>query len=408
MAKTRKSNPETAEVNKTMRVIAESILGNRDAIAKEVAQSILDREPAYAKGEPIAHGELIDAVLANMEEIFFPIAGKPQEGVVFEETGRRRAEQNIPLQAVLHAYRIGSQLEWERFVDFARDAPHSEQVIIQGTSRFWQIGDTAATQVAHAYIDAVGDRKRDNVEERNALIDMLLQGNLSNGSDLWDTAETLQLPVRGTFLVVVGVQKEPGELARSKASRTIQAAHGVALWRSQGEVEIGLLSLARVPSADTTLRLLDDAATGPTGVSELFHDLQEVPQFLRQARIACEASRGNPVGATSYASIPLQAMFALSPGAAEDVRRCVFGDLLKLPHNERQELLDTVLAFARAEGSVSECANAIFLHRNSVYRRLQRIHELTGRDPQSPIGMAELYAAIEADRILSHQGDLTR
>jgi DNA-binding PucR family transcriptional regulator len=41
----------------------------------------------------------------------------------------------------------------------------------------------------------------------------------------------------------------------------------------------------------------------------------------------------------------------------------------------------------------------MYLHRNSVTRRLQRIFELTGWDPQTPRGIAMLYVAAEAHRL---------
>jgi DNA-binding PucR family transcriptional regulator len=44
------------------------------------------------------------------------------------------------------------------------------------------------------------------------------------------------------------------------------------------------------------------------------------------------------------------------------------------------------------------------LHRNTVRYRLRRLEELTGRSLTQPTGVAELYLALEAVRVLRLRG----
>jgi hypothetical protein len=394
--------PQADGSNVDMGAVGDALLADRPAMVEEITRLIFDNEPAYDHGRALPESELAEAIWANITEAFASIGGKSVELTVFEATGRKRAKANIPLHAVLHAYRLAAQLEWERFVQLASTMPHRERVILEGTARLWQINGTAAERVTVAYCDAVEQGRRRSLSERNALIDMLLTGEFATGSDLWDAAQALQLPVTGEFVVVVA-ETTTSQTPLQGAARAIAAAHGTGVWRIQGEAEVGLISLAGGSSADRTAKLIDSVATGSAGMSDPFRHLRLAPEALRQARIACDAGRGNPPGATLFSAVPLQAMLVVTPSAAEDLRIRVLGPLLNLADSERQALIETVHAWARAGGSVSECARAMYLHRNSVHRRLQHVYELTGRDPQTPIGMAELYAAVEADRMLSQQ-----
>ncbi len=392
------------DASSALRTIAESLLKDREALGEAVAQTIMENEPAYVSSQAVSPSVLHAAVMANITELFHSLAGKPQDVAVFEEIGSRRAESNFPLHAVLHAYRIGGSFYWDRFAREALEESHSDQIVIEGTRKFGQIIDVAADRVTWAYQETLDQMNRADLGRRNDLIDFILSGSRGSDGALWDAATSLRLPTTGQFVVVVAAT-ESYQSVLSHFSKEIEAARCTSVWRTYEQSEIGLISLTKTSHTFGVLQLLDSLAKGPTGVSESFGDLRWAPRALRQARIACDTSRGNPVGATPFATVPMQAMLVDAPGSAEDLRRFVLGGLLQVGDEEQRDLIATIRALANAEGSVSECASRMYLHRNSVYRRLDRVHELTGRNPQTPIGMAELYIAIEADRILSHRAD---
>jgi DNA-binding PucR family transcriptional regulator len=60
------------------------------------------------------------------------------------------------------------------------------------------------------------------------------------------------------------------------------------------------------------------------------------------------------------------------------------------------ELLDTLRAYLDHGASMNAAAAAVFAHRHTVARRLERIAELTGHDPQAPYGQAELALGLQA------------
>ena len=361
--------------------------------------SILENESAYSSN--FDRSELHSAVVANMTEIYQTLGGKPLDFACFDQIGRSRAEAEFPLHALLHAYRIGGRIEWSRFAQEISEAPHADQLIVKGTTKFWEIWDTAVDRVTWAYESAAARRTRNAIEERNGMIDLVLNGQSVAGG-LWDAAATLHLPLTGHFIAIAAETTAHQPVFASSATR-FEALRCNNVWRAHDDVELGLLSLSRSTDQQDVFKLVDSLAQGPTGVSDPFDDLRMAPHALRQARVACDASRGNPAGATTFASIPLQALLVLTPNSAEELRRSILGPLLEISEVERRDLITTIRTLAEAEGSVSECATRMYLHRNSVYHRLERITELTGRNPQAPIGMAELYAAVEADRLLTNR-----
>lgn len=378
--------------------ISEALLGDRDVLSEEVMQSILENESAYTAN--FNKSDLQAAVWANMTEIYETLGGKPLDYACFDEIGQTRAEAEFPLHALLHAYRIGGKIEWNRFAQEAASAPHSDRLIVQGTTKFWDIWDIAVNRVTWAYESAVARRARNDVAARNGMIDLILNGGSVSGG-LWDAAASLHLPLTGQF-VAIAAETSGNQPILSRAASKFNAMNCTAVWRLHEELELGLISLTRSIDLKQVLQLVDVLAQGPTGVSDSFDDLRLAPRALRQARVACDASRGNPAGATTFSSVPLQALLVLTPSSAEELRRSILGPLLQISDSERRDLITTIRTLADAEGSVSECASRMFLHRNSIYHRLERISELTGRNPQTPIGMAELYTAIEADRLLSN------
>jgi purine catabolism regulator len=65
-----------------------------------------------------------------------------------------------------------------------------------------------------------------------------------------------------------------------------------------------------------------------------------------------------------------------------------FGELVRplLEHDRvrRSDLVRTLRAFFAAGGNASEAADRMFLHRNSMLYRLERIQKLTGLDLKDP------------------------
>lgn len=67
-------------------------------------------------------------------------------------------------------------------------------------------------------------------------------------------------------------------------------------------------------------------------------------------------------------------------------------------HDKKGELLDTLAVYVEENGDVNKVAERLFIHRNTLRYRLDRIAKLTGKDPRKVKDLLELYLSI-----LQHQ-----
>ncbi|KAA9030632.1 sugar diacid recognition domain-containing protein [Niallia endozanthoxylica] len=63
-------------------------------------------------------------------------------------------------------------------------------------------------------------------------------------------------------------------------------------------------------------------------------------------------------------------------------------------HDKKGELLETLLAYVEENGDMNKVAGRLFIHRNTLRYRLERITELTKKDPRKVKDLLELYLSI--------------
>ncbi|OAS83090.1 MULTISPECIES: CdaR family transcriptional regulator [Metabacillus] len=64
-----------------------------------------------------------------------------------------------------------------------------------------------------------------------------------------------------------------------------------------------------------------------------------------------------------------------------------------LDQGKKGELADTLEAYIREGGELNKIAESLFIHRNTLRYRLEKISELTGKDPRNIKDLIELYMA---------------
>jgi hypothetical protein len=387
------------EVAAGIRLVGDMLVRDVDSIAQALVGRILELEPAYQADRTITVDELTKTVKQTATGVFSAIAGAPLEPSRFEQNGRRRAAASIPLHAVLHAYRIGGLHHWECFARVAATLPLGDRIITEGSTTVWSVIDQASQHVTRGYSDEVEELQRRSAVERAALLRRLLEGRLGANVEVWDAAGALSLPVTGTFVLVAAPMSTVESESIPDAERVLARLNMRSAWLSDTSVQLGLISLVSAPQLTRVVELLGSVASGPIGMSDTFHEMSAAPEALRQARIAMAAGLGANPGVTAYSDVPLQAMLVLAPQSAEQLRQAVLGPLLDAPRGDSAVLMETLESWILAGGSATECARLMYVHRNSVTRRLQRIFELTGWDPQTPRGMGMLYVATEAHRL---------
>ena len=118
------------------------------------------------------------------------------------ETGRRRAEQGLPLDDVLRSYRIGGRLIWDDLVEVGQDALEAAEVREIGT-RLWEVVDETSAQVAAAYHLHERVLVREDEQQRAELWEGLLGGRAREVWFAQESARLLDLPPAAELVVVV-------------------------------------------------------------------------------------------------------------------------------------------------------------------------------------------------------------
>lgn len=116
------------------------------------------------------------------------------------------------------------------------------------------------------------------------------------------------------------------------------------------------------------------------GVSEECGDYTGIPLALRQSRMAAEigAKTENGEGLYFYSQMRLGRIVAsFSP----EIRPILQRDILsKLLENHADSLLETLFTYFEMNRNVSQTAEKLFIHRNTLQYRFRKIKEITGFD----------------------------
>jgi PucR C-terminal helix-turn-helix domain/GGDEF-like domain len=370
----------------------------------ELVDRLTDRIAAeidlYGTGAVVAPAELCRSVadnftfmLGQMSTSDDPDLGPPRR------TGRRRAQEGVPLPELLRAYRLGFMFLWEELLAEARAAGDGAvRALTDAAAVILSCSDDYAIALTEAYRDAVSDRIVTTDRHRSALVEALVTGGVSDHGPAWEVAKLLDLPYEGAFVAVVAENTELGTEPLAGAEGRLAPHDVVSAWRLQPDQQVGVVSLGHRP-VDLVVGVLGELAVGRVGVSPTYPTVDHTPRAVRLARIAMQ---NLPVGAPAVAQFddsPLGALVAADPAVARDVVQRVFGRLLALDPEDRSVLLDTVEAWLSEGGSATAAGHALFCHPNTVRYRLRRVEELTGRSVDAPRAAAELTVALQALRV---------
>jgi hypothetical protein len=354
--------------------------------------------PVYGTGTVISDEELRRTCLDNIGFVFGPIGRAPAvASPESRENGRRRAQAGVPLTAVMAAYRVAARYLWDCLADTAARSAVPAGVTLRAASEMWLALDTFTQEMADGYREEVTFQVLSQEEERSAVVQALLEGRLDE-ANLWEAADILRIPLRGSYVVIAAQVPGPGQHAIPQAEAALRRIGVISAWRLLHDAEVGIASLPG-PHGDLT-RLADSLHSlipGLVGVSPRYHDLRHTARNLRLARIAVRTAF-----AAQQVTVFDRDLLAVAAGSDPEVMRHVAGSILaalgQIPAGQRPVLLATLGAWFDNGGSASKAASVLFCHPNTVRHRLRRLEQLTGRSLSDPRGIAELSLAFEVDR----------
>ncbi|MFF0461811.1 helix-turn-helix domain-containing protein [Streptomyces mexicanus] len=390
-----------ADALRVLHRAAHALLDDLPGLTDRLVALLQEQEPAYraaVAGDPTgtwqeAHRSLRHSVTSLID----PRSARDAARRCSWRIGATRAEQGLPLDALLHAFRLGGSLVWQRLVEeTSRTAPEDVRLLVHVAADVWNFVDEHCTLVADAYrqVEWQLNRRREN---RARLLAAALLDGTSRIADLPEAAQALDLPEHGRYVVVAVAGGLPARCAAARAAAVPAGAR--VHWHTGVDVDHGIVL---VGDDGPTEPAADPAGLAPgirIGVGTPVDGLAAVGDARRLADTAlsiCPASGGT----VRLAEHLPAAMVVSSPELGRALAERILGPLLRLEPADREVLLDTLTTWLACDGSAQRAGERLYCHRNTVLNRLRRCEQLTGRSLTRPSDLVEVTLALTAHRLL--------
>jgi hypothetical protein len=384
----------------TAQEVALALLPRADEITQKSVAWTCEHDALYRDMVPM--DDLYGASLQCVQLVLSLVAGiaiPADIAVAPESIGRRRAEQLVPLEAVLRSLRSDYRIAWESMLELVSNDPTVGRVesLTGGTAKIWDSIDAVSVRVAAAYRAFEADMHRAGSERTQALLGGLLRGSGPVNAIVRQASAHLGLPLAERLIVCYAEHIDGGRPATEEIERVL-ASRGIrSLWYQE------LVSVAGVIEAGD--RAVSDIAAVMAqldhwriGLSPVVQGLGGVRRYVWLAEATLNALAIGGSGVATFETHALACIAAASADLSAQLFEQLFAPLSALRPSERSRLLDTVTAYLEGGGSIVDTAAKVHCHRNTVINHLRQFERLTGKSLNKPHDIAELVLALEGAR----------
>ncbi|HXD54473.1 MAG TPA: helix-turn-helix domain-containing protein [Solirubrobacteraceae bacterium] len=325
-------------------------------------------------------GEIIEHNL----EVFrsSTLAGREPASVELEPfrvSARTRAAEGMPLEDLLHAYRLGGRLAWQAVVETAR--PEEQGGLLAGAEVLMRYIDLVSATVAQAYLDARQLAVSEEERRLRTLLAALCEDDGAQAAETAALAALAGLPLASEYRPFALSVGEDGAIRHGQLAAELRARGILAL--TDGDRVSGLLAAEQElhPPAGALCAVEPAAPRGALAAA-----LERVRLVIDLGR---RLGRSGELGAGEVA---LELLLAGGPDAAEHLEARVFGPL-EGEAGRRAVLPETLAAFLSCDADRRSAAAELHIHPNTLDYRLRRIEELTGLRLATPRDLATLVLA---------------
>ncbi|WP_336081923.1 PucR family transcriptional regulator [Nocardia sp. SSK8] len=374
--------------------LATQLSGAVEELTGELVRRILTTDPAYAAAGLLTEEQLRTTCRNNLTAILGALAGtEPLRLQSAREAGQLKAEQAIPIAALLHAYRLGARLIWEELT--ARSSGPGDVRLHALATQLWEVIDLYSDAAVEAYRETEMLLARADAQAQNRLIRTLFDDHSHSPGRVLDVLRSLGLPEHGTFCVVA-IDAHPATVSPPALSGALRELGVRSVWDVRMDAVIGLVTALAPAAIDRAGPLLGSLVTERVGLSTPFGSPHAIAAAVTEARQACHSVPPGASGVVRFGAEPVAHLLVTVPDAARRAAAQILGPVLALPAAERADLVAVLDAWYQHGGSAVAVAEALHCHRNTVRYRLRKIRDLTGRDTTDPRQSAELYLALRA------------
>ncbi|CAL9663880.1 hypothetical protein SUDANB176_07123 [Streptomyces sp. enrichment culture] len=386
-----------ADALRVLHRAARALLDDLPQLTDRLVAVLQEQEPAYrtaVEGDPTATWQEVHRSLRHsIASLLDPRGARDAARRCSWRIGAARAEQGMPMDALLHAFRLGGSLVWQGLVDeTSRTAPEDVRLLVHVASDVWDFVDEHCTLVAEAYRQTERQLawRREN---RVRLLAAALLDGTSRIADLPEAAQALDLPEQGRYAVVaVG----GGRLTGCPGAQAVLGPGVRVHWHTGVEADYGIVL---VEDGEEVVVPEEQPPGARVGVSSAVEGLAAVGEARRLADTALGLSpeAGGTVRLTDH--LPA-ALVVSSPELGAALVDRLLGPLAHLEPADAEVLLDTLSTWLACDGSAQRASRRLYCHRNTVLNRLRRYEQLSGRSLSRPSDLVEVSLALTARRLL--------
>ena len=342
---------------------------------------------------PAPIGPSIGSVRSVVAAMADPTVFDPQFAIL---TGADQARQRVAVPSVIEGDRIGFRRLWQLFVgEAARHPAVDAQTLHQMTVNLYAVEDLFEIAKFTGYRDQQRRQAFEEMSHRSVMIDSLLHGHNHDAWTLWEIANYLRLPTEGPFVVIAAQLRDVGYEALPEIESKLRSLDVYSAWRLLPDLQVGIAHVASEHQLDRIIALLTRMATHRVGISARFDDLRETPLGLHFAKVSLRGRAKSAAKVAVFDGSMLATAAVSAPAVMVKSAAAALGGFGDLPDEEREILFETFRVWLDNDASVRASAEVLFVHPNTVRKRLHRIELRTGRSLSRPRDVIELTLALE-------------
>jgi hypothetical protein len=349
---------------------------------------------AEALGRPVAI-----AIPALGEPVVSPADALPAEhrpAITSFAVQIARGESTAPPEFITDAVpvRIGEQV-----VGIAAAGPGPDPLVPPAEQRAWLEAAAAAASVTELIRDAQDTAPQDG---HAALLWELAAGPTADLPGFLTRARRLGIEL-GAGATAICAQRSDETIGLVPAE--LAAEHGALLAESPGGRLLGLAPMNGGDGAAVIAERLRELGM-TVAVAAPRRDPASLHDAVREAELLIELAqtRGVQLAGQDETYRLLIGVLLRDPDELGQLRASTISPLADYDDRHDTDLLATLQAFLSHDGSTTETAEAMKLHRHTVGYRLSRVHEVSGLSPYESDGRERLSLGLKAHQIITAAG----
>src|SRR5271156_6226466 len=330
-----------------------ALLSRADELS-DTMLALMRRDVSFHRTVTLVSDDQLRATVRTHLDFILGAFGPPQlnyDTRAAAATGRSRAAVGVPLPAVMDSYRICARFLWDELkAESARRPAVTAVGLLRASEAMWKVLEEFTTAMVTGYQEEIAHQMVNRQQERSAMVQALIDGRLTDTVDLWNTADTLRISLRGPYVVVCAELARISRTGFPDVEERLSVRGIFSAWRLQPGISIGVLHPGPSTGMDPVLEGLAQYPVTRVGISPLFDDLAGTAGALRYARIAMTAARPDRAPITVF---DRDVMAVAAAGAPEGMGRTaahVVGPLNDLPDQGSEARVATLAALFRHGG----------------------------------------------------------